>query len=98
MSSGKKTAPLRRRDYTGRKMKTGRLLPGTGWAAALLAMVLLRALLPAVAHAQRPVGPVIEVAHINGPINEAMARYAARVIGQAEQRDAQLLVFTLDTP
>src|SRR5438094_1826781 len=94
----KALVPSTGRDYTALTMRTRRRQPGDGALLALLVLAFAWALVPLVAHAQRPVGPVIEVAHVDGVINVAMARYAVRAIEQAERRDAQLLVFTLDTP
>ncbi len=86
------------RVYTAPKVNTRRLV---GWGALMVVagLATLAVFWPApAARAQRPVGPVIQVARIDGVINVATARFATRVIEEAERRDAQLLVFTLDTP
>ena len=65
--------------------------------AATLAM-LWWPVLVAGAAAQRPAGPVIQVGHLHGEINAVAPRYVGRMVDHAEQRGAEALVLTLDTP
>lgn len=88
-------------------MKTGRRATSGGAFVSLPA--LLRALVPflaicalllghAPAFAQRPSGPLIIVARIDGTIDSVTAGYAARAIQRAERRGAEFLVLSMDTP
>jgi membrane-bound serine protease (ClpP class) len=65
-------------------------------ALGLLSLVLV---LPSAAHGQTErSGTVVSVGEIRGVINPIMVRYVERVIDQAEERQAPLVIFTMDTP
>ncbi len=84
---------------TGTRKRT----PDLGvWLRSLIGAVGLlvaAATLPALAASQgQPSATAVPVGELKGVINPIMASYVERLIDQAEQRQAPLVVFTMDTP
>lgn len=66
--------------------------------AAIWILVVLLALVPQPAGGAQGDEPLVLVLTATGPVTPAMAEYLARGIRLAEQRDAEAIIFELDTP